>query len=67
MKIKDLHELAEFISKRDKISLYQAEEMIATCQLDMKFSFENGNLDGAEAIMEEELNLTPDYMGLFIN
>ena len=53
MKIKDLHELAEFISKRDKISLYQAEEMIATCQLDMKFSFENGNLDGAEAIMEE--------------
>lgn len=67
MKLHDLHELAEFISKRDKISLYQAEEMIATCQLDMQFSFENGNLDGAEAIMEEELNLTPDYMGLFIN
>lgn len=64
---KDLHELAELISKRDNISEHEAEQMIALCQLDMESAFFNGNLDLAEQIMINELNLGSEYFSLFIN
>ena len=65
--IKDLHELAEMISKRDGIELREAEEAIAICQLDMESAFFNGNLALAETIMQNELNLDSSYFSLFIN
>jgi len=64
---KDLHELAEFIAKRDNISVYEAEQMIAICQLDMEQAFYNGDLDFSEGIMIDELGLDHKYFSLFIN
>lgn len=65
--VKDLHELAEMISKRDKISLFEAERAIAMCQMDMESAFYNGNLNLAEQIMTGDLNLSSEYFSLFIN
>jgi len=65
--VKDLQELAEMIAKRDNISIREAEEMIAMCQLDMESAFFNGNLDLAEMIMFNELGLETQYFSLFIN
>lgn len=65
--VKDLQELAEMIAKRDNISVREAEEMIAMCQLDMESAFFNGNLDLAEMIMFNELGLETQYFSLFIN
>ena len=65
--VKDLHELAEMISKRDKISLKEAEEIIAICSLDMETAFFNGDLGLAENILAGDLGLEPDYLTLFIN
>lgn len=65
--VKDLHELAEMLSKRDNISMKEAEEMIAVCQLDMESAFYNGNLELAEQIMAGDLGLEMDYFDLFIN
>lgn len=65
--VKDLHELAEMISKRDKISVLEAEKQIAICQLDMESAFYNGDLDLAEQIMAGDLGLEMDYFDLFIN
>lgn len=62
---KDLAELAQMISKRDKISVLEAEEQIAICQLDMEYSIGIGNYPAAQIILQEELNLTPDYIKLF--
>ena len=65
--VKDLHELAEIIAERDKISVFDAEKAIAMCQLDMESAFYNGNLDLAEQIMTAELDLDSEYFSLFIN
>ena len=65
--VKDLQELAEMIAKRDNVSVREAEEMIAMCQLDMESAFFNGNLDLAEMIMFNELGLETQYFSLFIN
>ena len=65
--VKDLHELAEMIAERDKISTFEAEKLIAICQMDMESAFYNGNLDLAEQIMDSELNLDTEYFSLFIN
>ena len=62
---KNLMELAQMISKRDKISILEAEEQIALCQLDMEYSIGTGNYPVAQMILQEELNLTPDYIKLF--
>ena len=62
---KNLTELAQMISKRDKISVLEAEEQIAVCQLDMEYSIGIGNYPTAQMILQEELNLTPDYIKLF--
>ena len=65
--LKDLHELAEMIAKRDNIPEHEAEQMIALCQLDMETAFYNGDLALAEKIMMNELNLDYSYFDLFIN
>jgi len=65
--VKDLHELAQIISKRDNISMKEAEELIAICQLDMESAFYNGDLALAEQIMAGDLGLEMDYFDLFIN
>jgi len=65
--VKDLHELAQMISKRDNISMKEAEELIAICQLDMESAFYNGDLALAEQIMAGDLGLEMDYFDLFIN
>lgn len=65
--VKDLHELAEMISKRDGISMNEAEQAIAICQLDMEHAFYHGDLALAENIMAGDLGLEPDYLDLFIN
>ena len=62
---KNLMELAQMISKRDKISVLEAEEKIALCQLDMEYSIGTGKYPAAQIILQEELNLTPDYIKLF--
>ena len=64
---KDLQELASMISKRDKISMREAEELIAVCSLDMQTAFYNGDLGLAEQILAGDLQLEPDYLTLFIN
>ena len=64
--VKDLHELAQIISKRDNISMKEAEELIAICQLDMESAFYNGDLALAEQIMAGDLGLEMDYFDLFI-
>lgn len=65
--VKDLHELAEMLAKRDNISIFEAEKAIAMCQMDMETAFYNGNLDLAEQIMAGDLNLDSEYFSLFIN
>ena len=63
----DLQELAKMISKRDNISMKEAEELIAVCALDMETAFYNGDLGLAENILAGDLGLEPDYLTLFIN
>ena len=63
--INDLGELAKYISKRDKITTLQAEELIAICQMDMESALASHNYALAQTILQGELELSPDYIRLF--
>lgn len=65
--VKNLRDLAKYIAKRDKITEYEAEELIAQCQIDMETAFFNGDLGLAEEIMHGDLNLDNEFFSLFIN
>lgn len=61
-----LEELATMLAKRDGVSFEEAFAAIRDCAGAMEFAFINGDLDGAETILREDLGLEPDYMDLFI-
>ena len=61
-----LEELAAMISERDKISYVDAMAAVRDCAANMEYAFYNGNLDLAETILADYLNLEPDYIDLFI-
>lgn len=61
-----LEELAEMLAKRDGISLNEALIAVRDCAAEMELAFYNGNLDEAEDILRETLQLEPDYLDLFI-
>ena len=63
--INDLLELAQYISKRDKITPLQAEELIAICQMDIEPALADHNYVLAQTILQGELELSPDYIRLF--
>ena len=63
----NLEDLAIMISKRDKISYHEAEELIAICQMDMEVAYFNGDINIAEDILLGELDLGPEYLKLFID
>jgi hypothetical protein len=61
-----LEELAEMLAKRDGISFEEEMAAIRDTAADMEMAFFNGNLDLAELILQENLDLEPDYLDLFI-
>lgn len=63
---KTLDELAEMIARRDNISLEEAMAAIRDTAGDLECAFYNGNIDLAEDILRETLQLEPDYLDLFI-
>lgn len=63
---KTLEELAMMLAKRDNISFEEEMVAIRYAAADMEHAFYNGNLDEAEDILRESLNLEPDYLDLFI-
>lgn len=63
---KTLEELAVMLSKRDGISYEEELAAIRDVAIDMEHAFYNGNLNEAEDILREELNLEPDFLDLFI-
>ena len=63
---KTLEELATMISKRDNISYEEALTCIRDAAANMEHAFYNGNLNEAEDILRESLNLEPEFLDLFI-
>ncbi len=63
---KTLEELASMISERDKINYTEAMAAVRDCAADMEYASYNGNLDLAEQILREDLDLELDYIDLFI-
>lgn len=63
---KTLDELAEMIARRDNISLEEAMAAIRDTACELESAFIDGNLDLAETILRETLQLEPDYLDLFI-
>ena len=61
-----LEELAAMIAERDKIDFVNAMAAVRDCAADMEYAFYNGNLDLAEDILRESLNLEPEFLDLFI-
>lgn len=61
-----LEELAEMLAKRDGISFEEEMAAIRDTAVDMETAFFNGDLDLAETILRENLNLEPDFLDLFI-
>lgn len=59
-------ELAEMISKRDKISFIEAMAAVRDTAAEMEIAFINGSLEEAEDILKDGLGLEPDYLDLFI-
>lgn len=61
-----IEELASLISERDKISFMEAMTAVRDCAAELEYAFMNGSLDDAEQILQDHLNLEPDYLDLFI-
>lgn len=61
-----IEELAEMLAKRDGISYDEELAAIRDTAADMETAFYNGDLDLAETILREDLNLEPDYLDIFI-
>lgn len=59
-------ELAELISKRDNITFKEALRSIRDCAAEMEHAFYTGNIDEAEDLLREYLNLEPEYLDIFI-
>lgn len=63
---KTLEELAEMLARRDGLTFEEELRAIRDTAADMEYAFYNGNLDLAETILREELQLEPDYLDIFI-
>lgn len=63
---KTLEELAEMLAKRDGLTFEEELRAIRDTAADMEYAFYNGNLDLAETILREELQLEPDFLDIFI-
>lgn len=63
---KTLEELATMIANRDGITFEEAWASVRDCAAEMESAFMDGNLDEAEDILKETLQLEPDYLDLFI-
>ena len=59
-------ELAELISKRDNITFEEALRSIRDCAAEMEHAFYTGNINEAEDLLREYLNLEPDFLDIFI-
>ena len=62
---KTFEELATMIAKRDGITYEEAIRTVRDCAADMEHAFYNGNLDEAEDLLREYLNLEPDFLDIF--
>lgn len=63
---KTLEELAVMLAKRDNLTYEEEMRAIRDCAADMEHAFYTGDLDEAEDILRETLQLEPDYLDLFI-
>lgn len=63
---KTLEELAMMMAKRDGLTYEEEMCAIRDCAADMEHAFYTGNLDEAEDLLRETLQLEPDYLDLFI-
>ena len=59
-------ELAELISKRDNITFEEALRSIRDCAAEMEHAFYTGDINEAEDLLREYLNLEPDFLDIFI-
>ena len=59
-------ELAELISKRDNITFEEALRSIRDCAAEMEHAFYTGDINEAEDLLREYLNLEPEYLDIFI-
>ena len=59
-------ELAELISKRDNITFEEALRSIRDCAAEMEHAFYTGDINEAEDLLREYLNLEPDFLDVFI-
>lgn len=63
---KTFEELALMLVKRDGCTYEEAMGAIRDCAIELEHAFYTGNINEAEDILRETLQLEPDYLDIFI-